>query len=43
MKIKKQQQKKLFTPVLQKVSSIALHISKIRYSRQVKRKRIENN
>ena len=40
-KLKKQ--KKLFTPILQKVSSIALHISKNRYSRQVKRKRIENN
>ena len=41
VKIKKK--KKLFTPILQKVSSIALYISKNRYSRQVKRKRIENN
>ena len=40
-KLKKK--KKLFTPILQKVSSIALYISKNRYSRQVKRKRIENN
>ena len=39
----KKNKKKLFTPILQKVSSIALHISKNRYSRQVKRKRIENN
>ena len=39
----KKTKKKLFTPILQKVSSIALHISKNRYSRQVKRKRIENN